>query len=131
MNLRRILPALVVLLGFVGLTLAATFPLVREFSTHVPGRTIDDPAFVWNIWWVRHALVDLHTSPLASDYIFYPLGISLVFYTLTLLNGILAIPLLAFTNAITASNILLVAHVAFSGWGVYLLLLYLLEESKA
>lgn len=131
MNLRRYLPSLGVLLLFVVLTLAATFPLITEFTTHVPGRAIDDPAFVWNIWWVRHALLDLHTSPLSSDYIFYPLGISLVFYTLTLLNGIIAIPLLAFTGAITATNILLVAQVAFSGWGVYLLVLYLLGNSKS
>src|SRR2546422_5669427 len=37
---------------------------------------------VWNLWWVKYALVNLHTNPLHTDFLFYPDGIDLHLHTL-------------------------------------------------
>lgn len=111
-----------VLLGYPGLTLLFTYPLVRHFATHVPGDGRDDPSLVWNLWWVKHALVDLHVNPLTTDFLFYPIGVNLSFYTLTLLNGVVSIPLQALFGLVAASNLLLVLSFVLSGYGTYLLL---------
>jgi len=116
-----------VLLGYLGLTLLFTYPLVRHFTTHVPGDGRDDPALVWNLWWVKHALVDLHVNPLTTDFLFYPIGVNLSFYTLTLLNGVVSIPLQALFGLVAASNLLLVLSFVLSGYGTYLLVRYLLS----
>jgi hypothetical protein len=120
-----------VLLGYLGLTLLFTYPLTQHFTTHVPGDGRDDPALVWNLWWVKHALVDLHVNPLTTDFLFYPIGINLSFYTLTLLNGVISIPLQALFGLVAASNILLLLSFVLSGYGTYLLVRYLLHATPS
>ena len=85
----------VVILIYTLLALALTWPVVANLSTHVPGNGVDDPPLTWNLWWVRHALLDLGTNPFDGSYLFYPLGINLAFYTLTVLNGLLSMPIQA------------------------------------
>ncbi len=119
-----------VLLGYLGLTLLFTYPLVLHFTTHVPGDGRDDPALVWNLWWVKHALLDLHVNPLTTDFLFYPIGVNLSFYTLTLLNGVVSIPLQALFGLVAASNLLLLLSFVLSGYSTYLLVLYLLNGKR-
>ena len=87
----------------------------------MPGNGVDDPPLTWNLWWVRHALVDLGTNPFDCDYLFYPLGINLAFYTLTVLNGLLSIPLQVVFGLVPASNLLLLSSFVLSGYGAFLL----------
>lgn len=113
------------------LALLLTYPLITHFTTHVPGTDIwafDEYTFIWNTWWFRYSLLDLHTNPLFTDYIFYPLGISLALYTYNLFNALMALPLQPFLNLATISNLTLVFAMVFSGYGTYLLLLYLLRH---
>src|SRR5262249_58028757 len=61
-----------------GAALVLTDPLVRHpASTVLDDGTLDAYQFVWNLWWVRTSLVDLHTNPLFTRLLFYPDGISL------------------------------------------------------
>jgi len=113
------------------LALLLTYPLVTHFTTHVPGTDIwafDEYTFLWNIWWFNHSLLDLHTNPLFTDYIFYPLGISLALYTYNLFNALISLPLQPFLNLATISNLTLIFALVFSGYGTYLLVLYLLRH---
>jgi len=103
------------------LALALTWPLVAHFGSHVPGNGVDDPPLTWNLWWVRYALLHLGTNPFDCNYLFYPLGINLAFYTLTLLNGLLSIPLQGTLGLIPASNLLLLSSFVLSGYGAFLL----------
>lgn len=105
-----------------------TYPLALHFTTHVPGDGSDDPALVWNLWWLKHALLDLRTNPLICDYMFYPIGIDLTFYTLTILNGLASIPLQATMGVIPTSNVILLATFVLSAYGAYLLVKYLLPR---
>jgi hypothetical protein len=118
-----------VILAYTLLAVALTWPLVAHLSTHVPGNGADDPPLTWNLWWVGHALLDQGTNPFDCHYLFYPLGINLAFYTLTLLNGLLSIPLQAILGLIPASNLLLLSSFVLSGYGAFLLAGYTLAAS--
>ncbi len=122
-----IVAALYALLG-----LLLWWPLPAHLLTHVPGSetwAFDEYTFVWNIWWLRHALLDLGTNPLHSDYLFYPLGIDLVLYTYNILNAAVALPLLDWLGPVLASNLILVGMTVLSGWGTWLLVRWLLART--
>lgn len=115
-----------VLLLYVVLSLLLTMPMAAHFTTHVPGDGIDDPALAWNLWWVKYSLVDLGANPFDCRYMFYPLGINLAFYTLTVLNGVLSIPLQGVLPLIATSNVLLLLNFVLAAFGAYLLALDML-----
>jgi len=115
------------LVAYTLLAILLTYPLVLNFATHVPGDGGDDPALAWNLWWVPHALINLHQSPIYTQHMFYPIGINLAFYTLTYLNAFLAIPIQYAFNLVIASNVNVLFSLVMSGFGAYLLVKYLLR----
>ncbi|NUQ39280.1 MAG: hypothetical protein HUU23_16160, partial [Caldilineales bacterium] len=121
-----------VLLLLAILSLALTWPLLPHILTHVPGDGIDDPALAWNLWWAKESWVNragldgLAHPVFAADVMFYPIGINLAFYTLTLLNGALSIPLQTAFNLILAANLLTLSSFIIGGFGAYLLAVDLL-----
>ncbi|MEJ5197623.1 MAG: hypothetical protein WHX53_01755, partial [Anaerolineae bacterium] len=115
----------------IGLSLALTWPLVAHFATHVPGDGIDDPSLAWNLWWLKHALVDRPQNPFQVAWQFWPVGINLAFYTLTVLNGMLAIPLQVVFGIIPAYNVLLLSSFVLGGFGAYLLCLDFLASGDS
>jgi len=52
---------------------------------------------------------------------FYPIGVNLAFYTLTVLNGVLSIPLQFTFGLIPATNLILLSSFVLSAFGAYLL----------
>lgn len=117
---------LLALLAYTLLALVLTWPLLTAITTHVPGNGADDPPLTWNLWWVRYSLLELRANPFDCGYLFHPIGINLAFYTLTLLNAFLSIPLQASAGLVTASNMLLLSSFVLSGYGTFLLSAYLL-----
>jgi len=118
---------LLVLLLYSLLSLALTWPLVAQFASHVAGDGIDDPALTWNLWWIKHSLVDQQINPFQSGWMFYPIGVNLAFYTLTILNGLLALPLQAALGLVPAANLTLWSSFVLSGYGAFLLATYVLK----
>ncbi|MGQ9585095.1 MAG: interleukin-like EMT inducer domain-containing protein [Anaerolineae bacterium] len=114
------------LLLYVAISLVLTYPLVGQLATHVPGDGGDDPALVWNLWWVPHALIRLRTSPFFCDFLFYPIGINLAFYTLTVWNAFLSVPLQGVVGLVATSNAVLLSSFVLSAYGAFLLARYLL-----
>ena len=112
------------------LALVLTYPLALHFTTHVPGDGGDDPALAWNLWWVKYTLLDLGTNPFHCDYMFHPIGINLAFYTLTVLNALISIPLQGTFGLIPASNIVLLSSFVLGGYGTFLLVRHLLAEKN-
>ncbi len=126
-------PHLTVLSLYTLLTFVLTWPWVRHFGTAFPGSAtwaFDESTFIWNIWRFKHNILDLQTSPLHTDEIFYPLGIDLVLYTYNFANALFGLPLLLGFNLTLASNITLLFAYISSGYGTYLLIRYLLGTSK-
>ena len=120
-----------VLGGFFVLGALLWWPLPLHLSTHVPGAptwAYDEATFVWNIWYFKHALLDLLQSPLHSSLIYYPLGVDLILYTYNFYHVLASLPLALATNYVFASNISLLAATALSGYGAWLLVRYLLAR---
>ncbi|MGC8782670.1 MAG: hypothetical protein ACP5UQ_17550, partial [Anaerolineae bacterium] len=115
--------------AFVALTLILTWPLAANLSSRMPGTAtwaFDESTFAWNIWYFKHALLDLHTSPLHSGLIWYPLGIDLILYTYNFFNALIALPLVVAANVPLASNMTLLLATVLSGFGAYLLACYVM-----
>lgn len=75
---------------------------------------------VWNLWWVRHAL--LHgDNPLFTDLQFAPWGVSLALQTLNITNALLTLPVLLLATPLHAYALAAVLGFALSGWTTYLL----------
>jgi hypothetical protein len=130
-TLRRLRGPLLVLAAYAALTVVFTWPLAANFTSHVPGDGSDDPALAWNLWWVKYALLDLHVSPLVTSYMFYPVGINLSYFTLTLLNAFAAIPLQAVFGLIATANLITVAYFILAGYGAYILAVDILGEAAS
>ena len=69
---------LIVLLGYAVLTFVLTLPIGLRLSTQVPGGG-DAWQHVWNLWWVKEALLTYQTNPYHTDLLFYPEGANLYF----------------------------------------------------
>ena len=131
MQIKRWQIHLLVLVAYIVFALILTWPVVGQLGTHVPGNGADDPPLTWNLWWVQDTLFRQGTNPFDCDYMFYPLGINLAFYTLTVLNGLLSLPLQAIAGLIPAANLLLLSSFVLSGYGAFLLCLRLLSRSRS
>jgi hypothetical protein len=102
-----------------------TWPLVL----HAAGRLMDFPPqpgdigyHLWNLWWVKHALVDVQTNPFHTNVLFYPQGENLLPGGLHLVNGVLSIPLQLTTgNLVLSWNVLALLFLVFSALGMYAL----------
>ena len=76
--------------------------LIANFTTAMPGivklqasneiQPSEFDIFLWNLWWVRHAIFDLHVSPLYTNFVVYPFVSPLAGHTLALLWGFLSTP---------------------------------------
>jgi hypothetical protein len=122
---------LYVVLAHTLLTLVLTYPLIFRLTTHVIGPPEDNLQSLWNLWWVKQALLELHTHPYHTDYLFYPQGASLAFHTLSLFNSVLSIPLQLIFNRITCYNLLILLSFVLAGWGMYLLAYQLTAHAGA
>lgn len=103
------------------LALLLTYPLPLYLSTHVAGPPIDAPALTWNLWWMKFALLERGVNPLFSDYIYFPIGVNLVAYTSTFLNGVLSLPLQFAFGVVAANNLLVYISLVLGGYGAFLL----------
>lgn len=93
--------AIVLFYGLIAcLTLNA---LIVNFTTAMPGTVRLQPndviqpsefdIFYWDLWWVKHAVFNLHVSPLYTNYVVYPFVSPLAGHTLALWWGLVTAPL--------------------------------------
>jgi hypothetical protein len=115
------------------LTLFLTWPLISHLATHIPGEAtwaFDESTFAWNMWWFKFSILDLQQTPLASRYIFFPLGIHLTTYTFNLFNAAFGLPLQLALSLPLANNLALLFSYLSSAYGAFLLSLYLLHNPE-
>lgn len=118
-----------VTLGYLILTFIFTYPLFLNLNDSLaPVIRGDYAQNLWNFWWVKKALINEHTNPYFTNYLFSPVGTSLAFHSLTLYNSLLAIPLQFFFDLLTVYNILIIHCFILSGIGTYLLAEYLTND---
>ncbi len=113
------------------LVLFLTWPLAQHLTTHIPGEAtwaFDESTFIWNMWWLKHSLLNLQQTPLISTYTFFPLGINLTTYTFNLFNAAFGLPLQLSFSLPVANNLTLLFSYISSAYGMFLLSLYLLHH---
>ena len=127
-------PLALVALFYFALTVFATYPLVFRL-TSVSFRGLDSLLYVWNFWWVKHALLELGRNPLSCPILFWPAGTGLALHTLALPYGILSIPfqlaLGDMRGAALAANAIVLCSFPLSGVGAFLLADYLVADRRA
>src|SRR5579883_2745372 len=104
-------------------TLAAlwlTDPLYRHLTSAIPAG-FDAPQMLWDLWWTRFALLDLHQSPLYSTYMFVPQEVNLAFHSLMPLSGLISVPVQLTLGLFAAYNFILLGSLVASCAGAYLL----------
>ncbi len=102
----------VVLLAGLASGAALTHPLlVHPATTVLDDGTLDCFQFVWNFWWLRTALLELHVNPFFTRWLYHPDGVSLLFHTFSASLGLVSIPfqLVLPGGVVTAHNVLVVA----------------------
>ena len=77
------------------LALLVTYPmplnLGQQIIANAPGQ-VDGYLGIWNIWWTAQALTSLR-NPFVTPLLFHPQGLDLFWQTLSLPQGLLALPL--------------------------------------
>ncbi len=116
--------------SYILLAIILTWPTVNQITSHLPGDGGDDPAIAWNLWWVKYALLNIGQNPFASDFMFYPIGLNLAFYTLTVLNALTALPFTLTLGVVPASNLHMLFTFVAGGYGTFLLARYVLARLK-
>lgn len=113
------------------LTLFMTFPLVLNLSTHIPGVSEDGPIHVWHLWWLKHSLFTLKSSPIVTNYVFWPQTINTIFDAHTYTNAFISLPLQPIFGLVLTSNLIIIASLTLSGVGTYLLVRHLISDDLA
>jgi hypothetical protein len=118
--------------GFLLLAVVISWPLARHLTTAVPGDGPgDNLTFLWNFWWMRHALASNAAGIFQTSFLFYPFGTSLALDTFTPLEAFIGATLLAPLSIITAQNVVLLASLALNGFCTYLLAWHVTKHRAA
>ena len=125
---RLVLAHLAVLAAYFLLTIVMTWPAARYLTSAIPGDGFDGWQNYWNLWWVKQALLVLGANPFFTDYLYAPTGVSLLFHTLNIFNGLWTLPLQLNFGLAIAYNSVVVFSFVFAGYGGYLLSLYTLTR---
>jgi hypothetical protein len=97
-----------------------TFPLALQLARSVAGWPGDNLIQVWKLWWFKHAVLDLGTSPLHVPLVFAPEGFEFARLSATWANLVLALPLTSLWGPVAAYNGIVLISFVLSGFGTYL-----------
>ena len=122
---------LLALLGYGLLTLGLTYPLACHFFEAIPGDGFDGWQNVWNIWWIKHALLVQGTHPYFTQLVDYPSGVYLYFHTLNIFNGATFLPVTLNFGSLATYNTAVIFSFMVGGYGSYLLALKTLSALRS
>ena len=120
-----------VILFYLVIAIVFTYPLILNFSSHIPGGEEDAPTHVWLLWWFKYSLFDAHINPIFTDYIYYPQVINRTFDIHTFVNAFISLPFQYLFGLIAASNIVFFLSFVLSGLNSFLLVAYLTKSKLA
>lgn len=110
---------LLVVAGYILLVFALTYPLSLHPGSLVVGLFVDAESHMWSYWWMREALLELHTNPFFTTRLYYPEGVSLYFYAYNVVHALLSIPLQSLFGLIVAYNLTEMLGFFGAAWGTY------------
>jgi hypothetical protein len=105
--------------GYVLLTLLFTYPLAAHLNEMVVGLAVDAESHLWSYWWMRKALLELHTNPFTTTWLYYPEGASLYFYAYNVVHALLSLPLQHRFGLVVAYNLTELLGFFLAAWSTY------------
>ena len=127
---RRLLLHVGVLGLYLALAVVMTWPVAAHVNERLAGYSADNSQFVWTLWVFRQELLT-GKSPLHTDRIYFPEGISLALHTLVPSKSVPAMGLLPFLSPIATFNVLILASLTLCGYGAWLLIRDLTGDDQA
>ncbi len=92
---------------FLALAVLQTWPLAINSRSAVPGNGYDSWQNMWNLWWLKHALIS-GQNPFFTSHLYHPTGISLFLHTLNPINFIISLPVHALFGLVSAYNFVVI-----------------------
>ncbi len=121
----------IVTLLFLAVALVMFYQITLHMSTIAPGTGADTYQNLWDIWWVKYAVLNLHTSVFYTKLLFYPLGAGLAFQTLAPLLGLISAPFQALFGTVFAYNAMFFMGFALTGLCMFILADHLTKNTYA
>ncbi|MCL4375803.1 hypothetical protein M1394_03320 [Candidatus Marsarchaeota archaeon] len=118
------------LIGALYLIIAMVFfwPLTANITQAVPGGNGgDEYQALWTFWWIGYSLFTLHTSPLFTSYVYYPIGANLISTPLAPIESLLTVPLQVFGLPF-AMNFMIFLGFTLSGLFMYILAFHITKN---
>lgn len=112
------------------LTIAYSYPVIFHLSDYMVGGTSDAYQFPWNSFVFREQILHLK-DPYFTDYIFYPVGTSLLLHSYTEFNSIVALAMVPVVGYMAAYNIATLLSTFLTAIGMYLLARKIIQNSFA
>ncbi len=108
--------------AFATASLILSYPLALHPLTTFPGlhSDLDVYAFLWNNWWIAHAVASLH-RPEFTTAIWAPFEVDLRLHALGLLYGLMSAPLLPLLGTVGVVNLQVLATPVFNGLAAFVL----------
>ncbi len=108
------------------LSLLTTWPMPLKFGTEaLGGHYFDRIQNIWNLWWVKTALLDLHVNPFHTNLLLYPQGADLYFHTLNLPSTLMSLPVQLLAGPVAAYNFSMMLAIMLYAYAEYRLARYL------
>lgn len=105
---------------YLTLALVMTWPLALYLTRAVPGNAYDSWQNLWNLWWLRWALLN-GENPYFTPMLYYPQGAGLWLHTLNPINFLITLPISFALNLTATYNVALLASLTLCGLCTYLL----------
>jgi hypothetical protein len=115
---RAIATHLAVLLGYLGVGIAVSWPRASYLTDHLVPGTRDAGLFVWDLWWVARSAEHL-SNPWFTRYQAAPVGAQLGYHTLMPLPGWLMTPVTIGFGPSVSYNLLSIAAPALMSYAMY------------
>lgn len=128
---RSIFVDLAVIGSYAIFTLLLLYSLPYDLTSRIPGDGFDGYENLWNLWWVKYSLTQLHTNPYITNYVYYPNGQELYFHTLSPLGGLLTIPFQDSLGLFFSYNLLTILAYSSGGVGAYHLAKYFTKDESS
>src|SRR5450432_4250159 len=115
------------------ISLALTWPAILHLHDRVIGSYPGDNFhFLWELWYVAHAVFDLHKTPLFDPDIYVPFGFDLIKnQDLSPGTVLLFMPLTRLIGEVATYNLLIIASFALTAYGTFLLAMELWKNRVA
>ncbi len=134
-RLRRLLdtipPGAPAIAAFLLLSVLTLWPSVRRPGSVVAGWEGDNLFCIRQMWWMKHALLDLHRSPFFDPNSYYPAGYDIAHGSFFPANTLLGLPLTALFGPVATYNLMLLLSFFLTAAGAYLWVSHLTSSRSA